>query len=216
MLEAISAQVVLQNWWMLVVRGVLALIFGLIALFFPKILLLVFIVVFAVYAIIDGIFAVIVALRERQSWKRWGWVLAEGMLSILAGIFALVFPGLTALILLYIIAAWAILTGIAEIVAAVALREYLSHEWALVLAGVLSLVFGLLLFTFPLDGILSLLWLVGVYTINPQGKHKGLPYNGNDDACQADSYHCRAIPCACPGRRGRCLFDRYWPWGSAT
>ena len=165
MLEAISAQVVLQNWWMLVLRGVLALIFGLIALFFPRILLFAFIVVFAVYAIIDGVFSVIVAIRERESWKRWGWVLAEGILSILAGIFALVFPGLTALILLYIIAAWAILTGITEIVAAVALREYLSREWALVLAGALSLAFGILLFAFPGAGILSLLWLVGVYSL---------------------------------------------------
>jgi uncharacterized membrane protein HdeD (DUF308 family) len=136
-----------------------------IALFFPKILLLAFIVVFAVYAIIDGIFAVIVALRERQSWKRWGWVLVEGILSILAGIFAFAFPGPTALILLYIIAAWAILTGIMEIVTAVSLREYVSREWALMLAGVLSLVFGLLLFAFPGAGILSLLWLVGVYSI---------------------------------------------------
>src|SRR5689334_12645383 len=128
MLQNVGAQVVLQNWWMLALRGVLAIIFGLIALFFPGIALLAFIVVFAAYAIIDGIVAVVVASRVRASSNRWWWVLIEGVLSILAGIFAFAYPGVTALVLLYIVAAWAVLTGIMEIVAAVALREYLSRE----------------------------------------------------------------------------------------
>ncbi len=165
MLQNVGAQVALQNWWMLALRGVLAIIFGLIALFFPGIALLAFIAVFAAYAIIDGIVAVVVAIRERGSLNRWGWVLVEGILSILAGIFALFYPRETALILLYIVAAWAILTGIMEIVSAVTLREYLSREWALIIAGVLSIVFGIILFVRPGIGILSILWLVGVYSI---------------------------------------------------
>jgi uncharacterized membrane protein HdeD (DUF308 family) len=165
MLQNVGAQVVLQNWWMLALRGGLAIIFGLIALFFPGIALLAFIAVFAAYAIIDGIVAVVVAIRERGSLSRWGWVLVEGILSIFAGIFALFYPRETALILLYIVAAWAILTGIMEIVSAVTLREYLSQEWALIIAGVLSIVFGIILFARPGVGLLSILWLVGVYSI---------------------------------------------------
>ncbi len=150
---------------MLAIRGVLAIIFGLIALFAPGIALLAFIAVFAAYAIIDGVVAAVVAIRERGYLKRWGWLLFEGILSILAGIFAFAYPGKTALILLFIVAAWAVLTGIVEIVAAITFREYLSQEWALVLAGILSIVFGLILFAFPGAGLLSILWLVGIYSI---------------------------------------------------
>ncbi len=165
MLQNVGAQVVLRNWWMLAVRGVLAIIFGLVALFLPGIALLAFIIVFAVYAIVDGIVAVVVAIRERESLHRWGWVLVEGILSIVAGILAFSYPRETALVLLFIVAAWAVLTGIMEIVAAFSLREYLSQEWALVLAGVLSIVFGIILFAHPGAGILAILWLVGIYSI---------------------------------------------------
>jgi uncharacterized membrane protein HdeD (DUF308 family) len=165
MFQNVGAQIVLQNWWMLALRGVLAIIFGLIALFAPGIALLAFITVFAVYAIIDGIVAVVVAIRERTSSKGWWWVLIEGILSIVAGILAFAYPGVTAFVLLYIVAAWAILTGIMEIVTAVSLREFLSREWALILAGALSIVFGIILFVRPGIGLLSILWLVGVYSL---------------------------------------------------
>lgn len=165
MLSTVGAQAMLRNWWMLALRGVLATLFGLVALFVPGIALLAFIFVFAAYAIIDGIIAVVVAIRERGTLNRWGWVLVEGILSVVAGIFAFAYPGMTAFVLLYIVAAWAVLTGIMEIVAAVVLREYLSREWTLALAGVLSLIFGIVLFAFPGAGLLSILWLVGVYSI---------------------------------------------------
>jgi uncharacterized membrane protein HdeD (DUF308 family) len=144
---------------------VLAIIFGLIVLFLPGIALLAFIWVFAVYAIVDGIVAVVVAIRERESLNRWGWVLVEGVLSIVAGILAFAYPRETALVLLFIIAAWAVLTGIMEIVAAFSMREHVSHEWALALAGILSIVFGIILFAHPGAGILAILWLVGIYSI---------------------------------------------------
>ncbi|HTK08166.1 MAG TPA: HdeD family acid-resistance protein [Ktedonobacteraceae bacterium] len=165
MIQAAHPQVALRNWWMLALRGVLAIIFGLIVLFYPGIALLALIIVFAIYAIIDGIVAIVVAIRERESLSRWGWILAEGVLSIIAGILAFVYPGITALILLYIVAAWAILTGIMEIAAAIILREYISREWLLALAGILSIVFGILLFIRPGAGLLSLLWLLGIYSI---------------------------------------------------
>src|SRR6266852_1312249 len=112
-----------------------------------------------------GLFAVITAIQERELLYRWGWVLFEGILSILVGIIAFANPSLTALVLLYIIAAWAIVTGIMEIVAAFAIREFVSREWLLALAGIVSVVFGVLLFFYPGAGILSILWLVGIYGI---------------------------------------------------
>ena len=165
MLETVGAQVVRRNWWVLALRGVLAIIFGLIALFAPGLALLAFIIVFAVYAIIDGIAAVVTAIQERGSLNRWGWVLFEGIISILAGIVAFVYPGLTALVLLYVIAFWAIVTGIMEIVAAFAIRGFASREWALGIAGVLSILFGIILIIRPGAGILAILWLVGIYAI---------------------------------------------------
>ena len=165
MLQNIGAQVVSRNWWMLALRGVLAIIFGLVALVFPGIALLAFIYIFAAYAIIDGIVAVVVSIGERSSLSRWGWVLVEGILSIVAGIVAVAYPGLTALVLLYIVAAWAILTGITEIVAAFIIREQAWQEWALGLAGLFSIIFGIVLFIRPGAGLLTILWLVGIYAI---------------------------------------------------
>ncbi len=161
----VSVHVLGRHWWMLALRGVLAILFGLVALFLPGIALLAFILVFASYAIIDGITAAFVALRERRFLKRWGWVLVEGILSVVAGVLAFVYPGITALVLLYIVAAWAILSGILELMTALFLRGDHYREWALALAGVLSLFFGLVLFFFPGAGLLSLLWLVGIYSI---------------------------------------------------
>lgn len=135
MLHNIAAQIALRNWWMLALRGVLAILFGLVALLLPGMALLGFIYVFAAYAIIDGLVAVLVSIRERGSLSRWGWVLAEGLLSVVAGLVAVVYPGLTALVLLYVVAAWAIVTGMTELVAAFTLREPVSREWALGLAG---------------------------------------------------------------------------------
>jgi uncharacterized membrane protein HdeD (DUF308 family) len=165
MLQDVAAQVALRNWWMLALRGVFAILFGLVALLFPRIALQAFIYVFAAYAIVDGIVAIVNSIRERGSLNRWVWVLVEGILSVVAGIVAFAVPGLTALVLLYFVAAWAVLTGIAEIVAAFAIRERVSREWALGLAGVLSILFGIILFILPGVGLLTILWLVGVYAI---------------------------------------------------
>lgn len=163
--QVYSQQVTSPNWGMLALRGLLAIVFGLIALFLPGIALLAFIAVFAAYAIIDGIIAVTAAIRGRGTLPRWGWVLFEGIVSIAAGVLAIFYPGITALVLLYIVAAWAILTGVLEIIAAITLREQISYEWMLAIAGVLSIVFGVVLFISPGTGLLSLLWIVGIYSI---------------------------------------------------
>src|SRR5258708_441822 len=149
MMQNIAAPIMQRNWWLMALRGLFAVIFGLIALLAPGIALLAF----------------ISALQERELLYRWGWILFEGILSILGGIIAFANPALTVLALLYFIAAWAIVTGIMEIVAAFAIREFVSREWVLALAGIVSVAFGVLLFFFPGAGILSILWLVGIYGI---------------------------------------------------
>ncbi len=111
-MQNIAAPIVQRNWWIMALRGLFAVIFGLIALVAPRIALLAFIYVFAAYALVDGGIAVITAIQERDLLYRWGWILFEGILSILAGIIAFANPSLTALVLLYIIAAWAIVTGV--------------------------------------------------------------------------------------------------------
>ena len=164
-MENIAAPIVQRNWWIMALRGLFAVIFGLVALLAPRIALLALIYVFAAYALVDGGVAVIFAIQERDLLYRWGWVLFEGILSILIGIIAFANPNLTAQALLYVIAVYAIITGVLEIAAAFAVREFVSREWVLALAGILSIVFGILLFIYPSAGILSILWLVGIYAI---------------------------------------------------
>ncbi len=154
-----------RNWWILALRGVVAIVFGLLVLFQPAISLQALLLLFSAYLLVDGISNMIHALRNHDQYTQWWVLLLEGLVSVIAGILAFVFPAMTALILLYIIAAWAILTGILELVAAVRLRQELQHEWLLGLSGVLSVAFGVLLVISPGSGILAVLWLIGAYAI---------------------------------------------------
>jgi uncharacterized membrane protein HdeD (DUF308 family) len=148
------------------VRGVAALAFGLLALVWPEITVLALVLVFGAYALVDGLFALVAAVRGRQ-WAGGGrgWLLLEGLLGVGTGIVALVWPDITALALLWVIAFWAVLTGVLEIVAAVRLRRVLDNEWLLILAGFLSIVFGLILMIWPRLGAVGLVWLIGIYAI---------------------------------------------------
>jgi uncharacterized membrane protein HdeD (DUF308 family) len=157
---SMQTQTATRSWWTLLLRGILAIIFGIIALVDPGIALLALIFVFGVYALLDGILAIVVAIQERHVLPRWGWLLVEGIAGIILGIVAFVFPGETALILLFIVAAWAIVTGIMEIGAAFTIRS-----WLLGLAGFISVIFGILLYARPGAGLLSILWLLGIYAI---------------------------------------------------
>jgi uncharacterized membrane protein HdeD (DUF308 family) len=153
------------HWWALALRGVIAILFGLAALLRPGIALAALILLFGAYALVDGVFAIVgIFGGTRSGTPRW-LLLLEGVVGILAGIIAFVFPGLTAIALLYLIAAWAIITGIAEIATAIRLRQEIQGEWALILGGILSVIFGLLLAVLPGVGILSLIWLIGIYAI---------------------------------------------------
>jgi uncharacterized membrane protein HdeD (DUF308 family) len=153
------------HWWALAIRGVIAILFGLAALLRPDIALAALILLFGAYALVDGVFAIVGVFRgTRSGTPRW-LLLVEGVAGILAGIIAFVNPGLTAIALLYLVAAWAIITGLAEIASAIRLRHEMTGEWALILAGILSVIFGLLLAILPGVGILSLIWLIGIYAV---------------------------------------------------
>jgi uncharacterized membrane protein HdeD (DUF308 family) len=158
--------VLARNWWALVLRGLAAILFGVLAFAWPGITLFVLVLFFGAYMLVDGIFAIVAAVRAAGEEDRWWLLLIEGILGVLAGLVAFFWPGLTALALLYFIAAWAIVTGIMEIVAAVRLRQEIEGEWALGLSGLLSVIFGVLLVVLPAPaGLLSLVWLIGAYAV---------------------------------------------------
>ena len=154
-----------RNWWAVALRGVAALIFGILTAVWPQISLAALVLLFGVYAIVDGIFNVISAVRERQRERRWWALLLEGLVSIAAGVFTIAVPGLTALALVYVIAGWAIVTGVLEIAAAAMLRRQVHGEWRLVLSGVLSLVLGVMVAIWPGAGALAMVLWIGAYAI---------------------------------------------------
>jgi uncharacterized membrane protein HdeD (DUF308 family) len=160
MLEKIT-----HNWWMFAIRGVAAVIFGIVALIWPGQALQALVLVFGAYALVDGIFAVIAGIAARGSFDRWWAMLLEGIAGIVIGLLTFLWPNLTALVLVYFIAAWAFITGIFEIIAAIQLRRVITGEWMLILGGVLSIIFGILLFVFPGAGAVSLVWMIGFYAI---------------------------------------------------
>jgi uncharacterized membrane protein HdeD (DUF308 family) len=154
-----------QNWWLLLLRGVLAILFGVAAILWPGITLLTLIVMFGVYAIVDGLIAIWTGLSRTRESSRWWAFLVEGLLSLGAGIAALVWPGLATLVLIYLIASWAVFTGILEIVAAIRLRHEITNEWFLALGGVLSIGLGILLFLQPAAGSLAIIWMIAGYAL---------------------------------------------------
>ena len=154
-----------RNWWLFAVRGVLAIVFGLLALIWPGSAMLVLVLLFGSFALMDGIFAVAAGIASHGHFERWWAVLLEGLAGIVIGILTFFWPTMTAFALLYFIAAWAIITGIFEIVAAIKFRHVIPGEWAMILNGILSVFLGILLFAFPVTGGLGLIWLIGIYAI---------------------------------------------------
>ena len=154
------------HWWALAIRGGIAVIFGLAALLRPDIALEALILLFGAYALVDGVFAIVgVFGGTRGGTPRW-LLLIEGIAGILAGLIAFVLPGLTVVLLLYLIAAWAVITGISEIATAIRLRQEIRGEWALIIGGALSVLFGVILAVIgPVAGLLSLIWLIGIYAL---------------------------------------------------
>lgn len=154
-----------RNWWLMLLRGIVAIGFGVLIFAKPQISLQVLVYLFGIYVLLEGILGVAVAIQAHNEIGSWGLLLLWGLLGIAVGILAFVKPDITALALLFYIALWAIATGLLEIAAAIRLREVIKDEWLLILAGLASVAFGVVLIARPEAGALAVLWLIGAYAI---------------------------------------------------
>ena len=149
-----------KKWWVLLLRGILAVLFGILAFAMPGLTIITLALAFGAYSLIDGLSAVWFGVGT----KAWGLMLF-GLIGAIVGIYAIFAPVAAALIILFVIAFWAIARGIAEIVTAIRLRKEISDEWFLILGGILSIIFGLVLFARPGAGALALIWVIGLYAM---------------------------------------------------
>ncbi|HKC61734.1 MAG TPA: HdeD family acid-resistance protein [Myxococcales bacterium] len=154
-----------RGWWLLILRGVCAVLFGVLAFVKPGAAGEVLVLLFGAYALVNGIFTLGLAMRAPKGMPGKGSLVVLGLLGVAAGVLTFFYPGVTALSLLWVIAFWAIFTGIFEISVAIKLRKELSNEWMIILGGVLSAVFGVLVIAMPRAGALSIVWLIGTYAI---------------------------------------------------
>ena len=155
-----------RNWWVAALRGVLAIGFGAAAFVWPGVTLDILIFLFGAYALVDGLTTLMLGVLGVDSNERWWAAVLSGVVGVLAGVVTFVQPVATAVALVYVIAAWAMLTGGLQILAAIRLRELISDEWLLGLSGALSMLFGILLVTAPAAGVLTLVFLFGYYAIS--------------------------------------------------
>lgn len=158
-------QEIAGNWWVLLIRGIAAILLGIFAFTWPGITLAILVIMFGIYALLDGVSAIgfgFANYRTDNSWWEMGLI---GLLGILAGIITLIWPGITLIALLVVIGVWAIIRGVVEIFAAIRLRKMIAHEWLLILAGVLSMVFGAIVLLRPWMGAMAIVWLTGVWAI---------------------------------------------------
>ncbi len=151
-----------RNWWAVALRGVLAILFGIAALLLPFATFASLVLLWAAYMLVNGVFAIVSAVRAATRHERWGWLTLEGIVDIIAGVVALLLPGLTALVLVTLLGIWAVISGVCMIVAGFRLQT--GHgRWLLALSGLVSVVWGVLLYLAPIAGALVLTWWMGGY-----------------------------------------------------
>lgn len=152
-----------RNWWALALRGLAAVIFGLLLFVWPFISLAVLVILFGAYAMADGLFSIVATTRVPTNSSRWWSLLIGGVLSFIIGLLTFIWPGITALALLYLIALRAVVIGVFEIVAASRLRREITGGWVLALSGIISILFGLIMLFYPAAGALVVIWFIGLY-----------------------------------------------------
>jgi uncharacterized membrane protein HdeD (DUF308 family) len=161
-------RVLADNWQLVLLRGIAAIIFGILALVLPGLTLFLFIMLFGAYALVDGAFALWTAFTgggaASNMTPRW-WLVLIGLLGVATAVITVLWPGVTGLVLLYFIAAWALASGVFTIIGAIRLRKEIEGEWLLIANGVLSILIGLIMFFYPAAGALALVWLIGVYAL---------------------------------------------------
>jgi uncharacterized membrane protein HdeD (DUF308 family) len=156
--------VLAKNWWAVGIRGVLGILFGLIALFLPGATMLSLVLVFAAYAFVDGVFAIVSAVRAARERERWGYLLLEGIVDIAAAAVAVLWPGITVVAFVFVVAFWAIFTGVLELMAAFRLDFIDGRGW-LIFGGIVSVLYGVLLIAAPMIGAVVLTWWLGAYAL---------------------------------------------------
>ena len=149
-----------KNWWVLLIRGILAVMFGVMAFALPGLTIVALVLLYGAYALVDGITALFVGGSSR-AW----WLVLVGFLGIIVGLYAFSYPGITAVALLYLIAVWAIARGFFEILAAIQLRKEISNEWTLIGGGIISILLGVVLFANPAAGAVAMIWVIGAYAL---------------------------------------------------
>jgi uncharacterized membrane protein HdeD (DUF308 family) len=154
-----------RNWWALLLRGIAAVIFGLVAFFWPGATGVVLVLLFGAYAFVDGVFALISAIRAAESHERWIAFALEGLIGLIIAAITFFNPAVTAIVLYWMIAVWAVLTGIMELIAASQLRKLVPNEFLLILGGLASIAFGILMVVYPLVGAITVIYLIGAYAI---------------------------------------------------
>jgi uncharacterized membrane protein HdeD (DUF308 family) len=154
-----------RNWWLLLLRGIAAIVFGLLAFAWPGLTLVTLVLFYGAFAFVDGIIALVAAFRGGAKPMPTWWLVIVGLLGIGAGIATFLMPGITAILLVLFIGAWALVHGIFEIIGAIQLRKEIDNEWMLVLSGVVSVLFGLLVLIAPGAGALGLVWAIAAYSI---------------------------------------------------
>jgi uncharacterized membrane protein HdeD (DUF308 family) len=154
------------SWWSQIFRGLAAICLAVIAFTMPAETVAALVLIFGAYAFVDGVMAIIAAYRSSKDQERWAMLLIEGLAGVIAAAVAAMWPGITALVLIYLIGVWAIVTGALEIASAMQLRKYIEGEWFLILSGIASIVFGVLLATMPIAGALAIaVWLGGYWFV---------------------------------------------------
>jgi uncharacterized membrane protein HdeD (DUF308 family) len=153
-----------RHWWLHILRGIAAIVFGILAFAWPGITLVTLVLFYGAYVLVDGVLALAAAVMGGNPMPRW-WLALVGIAGIVAGLLTFVYPGITALVLLIFIAAWAIVLGIFEIYGAIRLRKEIEGEWLLILNGAISVLFGLVLLWRPGAGALAVVWIIGAYAI---------------------------------------------------
>jgi uncharacterized membrane protein HdeD (DUF308 family) len=154
-----------KNWWSLALRGAAAILFGILTFLWPHITLTVLVFLFAGYALVNGVLSLAGAVRAAEARDRWGPLVVEGIIGILAAGITLFWPAITALALVFLVAAWAVITGVLEVAAAIRLRQHIRGEWLWALAGACSIIFGILLAARPIVGALIMALWIGAYLI---------------------------------------------------
>ena len=149
-----------QHWWVMALRGLFAILFGVLAFILPGVTLRVLVLFFGAFALVDGIWAVVHGISQK-----WLTLFLEGLIGIAAGVFTFFWPGITALVLIYKIALWAVITGVLEIGTAIRLRKAVEGEWLMALGGIISIIFGVFVATYPRLGARAIIMIIGIYAI---------------------------------------------------